>query len=371
MKRIAFILLGVASLPLSAPAQTYYHMWRGSGQAGKPEWIANSALAYPFTGIQFTTADKFRGVVNSEGRWLLWKPTDPVTAPQNVGFVNGNLNAIADAAAGTHGSLVAYRYVMTDLSASGNIDSYYGYGRQGDVILSCQMQKWLRLNSYGGVALWGNGGGGTDDNPSFLVAGSYIESRLPFVQRGGALTVTESNITTSVGTNEGRTAVWLGTITNNGLEFGANSGTALYIGNGQNIFLGFDRDGAAAISDPLKLKYNVFCRKGVLSADYAIAPVNSWSDFVFDDGYELMPLDEVERFVGENGHLPDVPSEAEVRSDGYSQHEMNKALLQKIEELTLHVIRQQKEIEALRLELDRHGSAGPNVATQGSLGREP
>lgn len=79
----------------------------------------------------------------------------------------------------------------------------------------------------------------------------------------------------------------------------------------------------------------------------------AWSDFVFAPDYELMPLDEVERFVGENGHLPDVPSEAEVRSDGYSQHEMNKALLRKIEELTLHVIRQQKEIEALRQELIR------------------
>lgn len=63
-----------------------------------------------------------------------------------------------------------------------------------------------------------------------------------------------------------------------------------------------------------------------------------WSDYVFDDGYELTPLAEVKAFIKANGHLPDVPSAAEVAANGVSIGESQATLLRKIEELTLHVI---------------------------------
>lgn len=50
----------------------------------------------------------------------------------------------------------------------------------------------------------------------------------------------------------------------------------------------------------------------------------------------------------EASHLPDMPSAEEVATKGYSQHEINKALLQKIEELTLYIIEQNKEIDKLK-----------------------
>lgn len=76
-----------------------------------------------------------------------------------------------------------------------------------------------------------------------------------------------------------------------------------------------------------------------------------WSDFVFDKDYKLPSLTEVENHIKEHKHLPDVPSEAEVMENGINVAEMQAKLLQKIEELTLYVIDQQKEIKELKEEL--------------------
>ncbi|MFH6984980.1 hypothetical protein [Marinoscillum luteum] len=74
----------------------------------------------------------------------------------------------------------------------------------------------------------------------------------------------------------------------------------------------------------------------------------NWSDFVFYDDYELRTLEEVEQHINENGHLPEIPSEAEVTENGINLGEMNAKLLQKIEELTLYLIEQNKEINELK-----------------------
>lgn len=78
-----------------------------------------------------------------------------------------------------------------------------------------------------------------------------------------------------------------------------------------------------------------------------------WSDFVFEDSYKLRPLDEVESHIEKFGHLPDVPSAAVVESEGLSVGEAQKIMMQKIEELTLYVIEQDKKIAAQQKEIDR------------------
>lgn len=76
-----------------------------------------------------------------------------------------------------------------------------------------------------------------------------------------------------------------------------------------------------------------------------------WSDFVFEDDYDLPSLTELESFILKNKHLPDVPTEAEVLENGIMLGEMNAKLLQKIEELTLYLIDQNKMIENLQKEV--------------------
>jgi hypothetical protein len=73
-----------------------------------------------------------------------------------------------------------------------------------------------------------------------------------------------------------------------------------------------------------------------------------WPDYVFSNNYNLMPLNELEQFVTENHHLPNVPSTAEVEANGVNVGEMNAILLQKVEELTLYIIDLQKQINELK-----------------------
>jgi len=72
------------------------------------------------------------------------------------------------------------------------------------------------------------------------------------------------------------------------------------------------------------------------------------ADFVFEPDYKLRPLDEVEIFVKENKHLPEIPSAKQMEAVGVNVAEMNKLLLQKVEELTLYIIELKKEVNQLK-----------------------
>jgi hypothetical protein len=67
-----------------------------------------------------------------------------------------------------------------------------------------------------------------------------------------------------------------------------------------------------------------------------------WADYVFDKNYKPMPLADVEKYIQKNKHLPEIPSEADVKKDGVDLLEMNVALLKKVEELYLYVIELEK-----------------------------
>lgn len=73
-----------------------------------------------------------------------------------------------------------------------------------------------------------------------------------------------------------------------------------------------------------------------------------WSDFVFSEDYKLMPLSQLEKYIKNYRHLPEIPTESEVKRDGVSISEMNIMMLQKIEELTLYIIDLQKQINELK-----------------------
>ncbi|MEL4309124.1 hypothetical protein [Joostella sp. CR20] len=81
--------------------------------------------------------------------------------------------------------------------------------------------------------------------------------------------------------------------------------------------------------------------------------ISGWPDFVFENDYNLPTLEEVEKHIQEKGHLQDIPSAKEVIEKGIHLGEMNAKLLQKIEELMLYVIEQQKMIQELRKEVNQ------------------
>lgn len=71
----------------------------------------------------------------------------------------------------------------------------------------------------------------------------------------------------------------------------------------------------------------------------------TWPDYVFKPEYQLTSLTETEKFIKENGHLPEIPKASEVEANGLSLGEMNKLMMKKIEELTLHLIEKDKEMK--------------------------
>ena len=75
-------------------------------------------------------------------------------------------------------------------------------------------------------------------------------------------------------------------------------------------------------------------------------------DHVFNPDYKLMPVNQLEDFVKTNKHLPDSPSEKEALENGLDVGEMNALLLKKIEELTLYIIDQQRQIDELKKSQD-------------------
>lgn len=77
-----------------------------------------------------------------------------------------------------------------------------------------------------------------------------------------------------------------------------------------------------------------------------------WPDYVFEEDYQLLTLSETEKFIRKNGHLPDLPKAIDAETNGVSLGEMNKILVKKIEELTLHMIEKDKLIGKMADRLD-------------------
>lgn len=115
-----------------------------------------------------------------------------------------------------------------------------------------------------------------------------------------------------------------------------NWDTSMYLDNDGNVGIGTE--------DPQnKLSVN-----GTLWAKEIKCSLNDAADWVFEESYDLRSLEEVESYVKDNKHLPDVPSAEEFKENDMNVAEMNNTLLQKIEELTLYMIdmnKRMKEIE--------------------------
>ncbi|MET3038368.1 cell wall anchor protein [Chryseobacterium sp. NRRL B-14859] len=99
-------------------------------------------------------------------------------------------------------------------------------------------------------------------------------------------------------------------------------------------------------------EFRMFVKDGIRTEKVKVdvASTNGWADYVFKKDYKLRSLEEVEKHISEKGHLPNIPSAQEVEKEGINLGEMDAKLLEKIEELTLYSIQQNKDIKELREE---------------------
>lgn len=151
------------------------------------------------------------------------------------------------------------------------------------------------------------------------------------------------------------------TTTNYSSFFVSGDGNAYtnFVGGDAGSRIGFQIDGGSAMSifnnrsvgiNTSNTGSHKLAVGGSIGAQEVKVEVGSWSDFVFKESYNLPTLEEVESHIKKKGHLKDIPSAKDVEENGIYLGKMDSKLLQKIEELTLYVIEQQKMINALKVE---------------------
>ena len=131
----------------------------------------------------------------------------------------------------------------------------------------------------------------------------------------------------------------------------ANFPYSFSVDNGNSRFLGKVQIGNLKPTNSfanysLGVDGDIVCKK-------MIVQITDWADFVFQKSYKLQPLAEVEQYIIANKHLPAMPSEKDIVSNGLDTGEMLKMQQQKIEELTLYLIQQQKQIDELSSQLKK------------------
>ncbi len=134
-------------------------------------------------------------------------------------------------------------------------------------------------------------------------------------------------------------------------DFDANSYRLTILQNG-NIGIG-------TTTPTEKLSVN-----GTIRSKEVKVEANNWPDYVFSSEYALPSLKETETYIQENHRLPNMPSAEEVAENGVALGEMNRLVVEKLEELTLHIIKLEKENRILKTELSQRPTANSQLSPE-------
>ena len=136
----------------------------------------------------------------------------------------------------------------------------------------------------------------------------------------------------------------------NGISNGGSNvvGFNIYNKSDESVFVVQESTGNVGIGTTDTKGFKLGVNGKIAATEVKVALYNNWPDYVFYDDYKLPSLTEVENHIKEKGHLENIPSATEVAENGILLGDMNAKLLQKIEELTLYTIAQEKEIEDLQ-----------------------
>jgi hypothetical protein len=211
---------------------------------------------------------------------------------------------------------------------------YWSMNASGDLVPELSNSK--RVAMFGMSLGWGG--------IKFRELNSTYEE--PFPSNGLALSLDEFGNMILTKNSDGGSSSGGGTV--GGTNLWTNSGNIIHTLNDNKVAIG---QGLATLPEG----YLLYVKKGILAERVRVAVATSanWADYVFDDDYKLMPLNEVEAFIKANDHLPNVPSANEIVDKGIDMAEMASKQMEKIEELTLYLIEANKRIEKLEKEIYR------------------
>ena len=262
---------------------------------------------------------------------------------------NINLSGLADSSSkvltvGTNGQLSSVEY-STFNDNLGNHTAEHNINLNGKKIVNGTSGTGGIFVSTGGNVSIGTGTtipsnalevGGTIVSNNLMIRDlASITQKVLIVGTGGQVLSTDpSTFADNMGNHTATQNINL-----NGKKIVGNSASTngLFVGTNGNV-----RIGAGSGNPGNALEVN-----GIVRSKEVLVEITGWSDYVFKKDYNLMSLAEVERYVKEHGHLPGVPSAADVEEKGIGLGEMNAILLQKIEEMTLHLIEMEKRMQEM------------------------
>ncbi len=253
---------------------------------------------------------------------------------------------------------------IVDIYASGNADYFMGgfflNRSRGTSSAPTAMMANDRIGAFGArafingayqglasIQMFVGAGPGTNSYPSYMTFGTIPTNSTTMVER---MRITESGF---IGIGKTTPSYLLdvnGTINATGIYVnGAPFSGSRWTLSGANINYTTGSVSIGTTSTPAGYKLAVGGK--VVAEEIVVKLQGNWPDYVFGSDYKLLSLPELQQYILEHRHLPDVPSAHEVAESGVEVGEMTAVLLKKIEELTLHIIDQQKKIEVLQAKL--------------------
>lgn len=377
------IILLSAVFGLTANAQTTWNLAGNAGTNPPTNFLGTTdskALVFKTKDdekMRITTGGKFlfHGVDYTGQIWdknlLFGGGMSNTTGVLNTAFGMGTLTQNTEAS----GSVALGSNALAMLT-SGNANTAVGSGAMRNtssatlsVAVGSNALENLQSGSGNvGIGLGAMGSGSLVGDDNIAVGNSaarYIGSGNLNVILGAnsfrALTTGSNNI--NLGSSNAKTIlsgnnnILIGT---NITPYSATPESELNIGNwivGNNGTIGIGQFTNQLPSDGIAVdgeKYKLFVKDGIKTEKVKvdIAASNGWADYVFEKNYKLMPLNELDNFISKNGHLPEVPTTKEAIENGIELKEMNILLLKKVEELTLHLIDQNKELKSQKEEIE-------------------
>ncbi len=134
-----------------------------------------------------------------------------------------------------------------------------------------------------------------------------------------------------------------------GAAWGGNVNWAGYFKDGNVYVTNELRIGSGAINGATG--YKVAVDGKVIAEELRINLSSAWPDYVFDQSYDLMSIEELSESIEHNHHLPGIPTAKSIQQDGLIVGDMQKKMMEKIEELTLYIIQLNDELTSVQNEL--------------------
>jgi hypothetical protein len=246
-----------------------------------------------------------------------------------------------------------FRLISSDNEFISSTDEYWfaqGYFRpysHGTKSLGTSNAAWRELYSGDGF-FTGNLGAGTQTPlGKFHVHDASSRNTKVYITPKSTSSTDSATIILAGDANAIYGMYWMYDGNGTEMELWGKAGTAHY---GPHIRVNRN-SGNVAIGNIYANGYKLSVGGEVICTEVRVEAVNNWPDYVFAGDYKLMSLQEVEQWVRQHNHLPGIPSSAEVEAGGFELGDMQRRLLEKVEELTLYAIEQNKRIEQLEQKL--------------------